>query len=111
MIKIVFDRDAEGRILGFMAEGHAGYADAGEDIVCAAVSAVLQTAVIGLQDVLHVELDLFMDHGDMKVKLPKDISPKQAEGAIVLFETMRLGLESIAMDREEYVIIKNRRKT
>ena len=37
-----------GRLVGFEAKGHSGYAEAGEDIVCAAVSAVMQTAVIGI---------------------------------------------------------------
>ena len=37
MTTIRFDRRA-GRILGFSCQGHSGYAEAGEDIVCAAVS-------------------------------------------------------------------------
>ena len=31
----------ESRIVGFEVSGHSGYADAGEDIVCAAVSATV----------------------------------------------------------------------
>lgn len=32
-------------------KGHAGYAPHGQDIVCAAVSAILQTAVLGLESI------------------------------------------------------------
>jgi uncharacterized protein YsxB (DUF464 family) len=44
-------------------KGHAGYAPHGHDIVCAAVSAILQTAVLGLESVAqsysgHVEVDI-----------------------------------------------------
>ena len=39
-------------IIGFSAEGHTGFADRGEDIVCAAISVLTQTAVIGLQQEL-----------------------------------------------------------
>ena len=43
MIKIIYVTDPEGGKLTMRAEGHAGYAPAGQDIVCAAVSCLLQT--------------------------------------------------------------------
>ena len=43
MIKIIYEADPEGRNLAMRAEGHAGYAPAGQDIVCAAVSCLMQT--------------------------------------------------------------------
>lgn len=43
MIKIIYVTDPEGGKLTMRAEGHAGYAPAGKDIVCAAVSCLMQT--------------------------------------------------------------------
>lgn len=43
MIKIIYVTDPEGGKLTMRAEGHAGYAPAGPDIVCAAVSCLMQT--------------------------------------------------------------------
>lgn len=43
MIKIIYETDPEGGKLTMRAEGHAGYAPAGQDIVCAAVSCLMQT--------------------------------------------------------------------
>ena len=43
MIKIIYEEDPEGGKLTMRAEGHAGYAPAGQDIVCAAVSCLMQT--------------------------------------------------------------------
>lgn len=43
MIKIIYVADPEGGKLAMRAEGHAGYAPAGQDIVCAAVSCLMQT--------------------------------------------------------------------
>ena len=43
MIKIIYVADPEGGNLTMRAEGHAGYAPAGQDIVCAAVSCLMQT--------------------------------------------------------------------
>lgn len=42
MIKIIYEADPEGGKLTMRAEGHAGYAPAGQDIVCAAVSCLMQ---------------------------------------------------------------------
>lgn len=43
MIKIIYEADPEGGKLTMRAEGHAWYAPAGQDIVCAAVSCLMQT--------------------------------------------------------------------
>ena len=43
MIKIIYVADPEGGKLTMRAERHAGYAPAGQDIVCAAVSCLMQT--------------------------------------------------------------------
>ena len=43
MIKVIYEADSEGGKLTMRAEGHAGYAPAGQDIVCAAVSCLMQT--------------------------------------------------------------------
>ncbi len=43
MIRAVFQQN-NGRLCGFSVSGHAGYADAGADIVCAAVTSAVQLA-------------------------------------------------------------------
>ena len=45
MIRATFERDFS----GFSLSGHAGYAEAGEDIVCAAVSAMTNLVVNGAE--------------------------------------------------------------
>jgi len=52
MIRATFLESKSGELQGFIVEGHAGYAPAGEDIVCAGVSALVQTAVAGLKHFL-----------------------------------------------------------
>ena len=44
--------EADGALSGFDCRGHADYAEAGEDIVCAAVSALTQGTLNGLLNVL-----------------------------------------------------------
>ena len=44
--------DHEGRITGFCCSGHSGYAEAGGDVVCAAVSTAVKLAECTINDVL-----------------------------------------------------------
>ena len=45
MIKAVISENADGVITGFCISGHAGFAKAGSDIICSAVSAIAYTAL------------------------------------------------------------------
>ena len=38
---VIFEKSGSHEIVGFQTEGHAGYADAGSDIVCAAISVLV----------------------------------------------------------------------
>lgn len=54
-------------------KGHAGYAPHGQDIVCAAVSAILQTAVLGIESIAatypsHVKVNIDQQVDDQPVK-------------------------------------------
>ena len=44
MINVKVSRSEDGSITGFTVKGHAGYAEEGSDIICAAVSALCYTA-------------------------------------------------------------------
>jgi uncharacterized protein len=51
------------------AVGHAGYAEHGKDIVCAAISTIMQTALLGIQAVAeqypnHVSLEIISEEGE-----------------------------------------------
>jgi hypothetical protein len=51
------------------ADGHAGYAEYGKDIVCAAISTIMQTALLGIQAVAeqypnHVSLKIISEEGE-----------------------------------------------
>lgn len=45
MIEVVVNRNETGLVTAFTVKGHAGYAEEGQDIICAAVSAICYTAV------------------------------------------------------------------
>ncbi len=66
MVKIQIERE-NGKISSFLAKGHTAFRKKGEDIVCAGISSILQTAILGLKDYLKVGLTLRKGSGDFGV--------------------------------------------
>ena len=83
-------------IWGFEVTGHTGYAEEGSDIVCSAVSALTQTAVLGLTEVLKLPTAFEVKEARIYCMLDADLSGHAKREAQILLETMRLGLRSIA---------------
>jgi uncharacterized protein YsxB (DUF464 family) len=89
-----------GRTVGFTSSGHAGYGEAGEDIVCSAISALTQTCYLGLTSVVGFregeELSLSIDEQKgMSCVLAGDTCGERLDKAELLFMTMEAGLKSI----------------
>ena len=92
MIEVENYEERDGRISAFSVQGHSGTAPKGRDSVCAGVSALSQTALLGLGRHLHREIYFNIDpSGDLHMKLreaPDDLSE-------AILRTMRLGIEEI----------------
>ncbi len=81
-----------GRIVGFEISGHSGYSESGSDIVCAGVSALAQTALMGLVELLKLEPSYRIDEATGLLRL--DLPESTADAQLIL-KTMELGLSSI----------------
>ena len=68
MTKCEFFREGE-RITGFSVSGHSGYAEAGADIVCAAISAVVAMAEATINDVCGGKAKVRVKEADARVTL------------------------------------------
>lgn len=110
MVKVDIFEDDAGRIAAFQVEGHAGFAEAGTDVVCAAVSALAQTAVLGLEHHLVTPPAVEVADGPLRCQLP-DLPVADRERAEVILRTMCLGLTAIAETYHKYLRIKKRRWT
>ena len=73
------------RISGFEISGHTGYAEEGSDIVCSAVSSVSQMALLGIKDVLKLNIFFEISDGFLKLSLGKNV---ENESAQVLLKSM-----------------------
>ena len=63
----------DGKPIGFDAHGHTGYAECGEDIVCAAVSAITQTAAMGVSELVRCPAALEIKDGGLYLMLEKTV--------------------------------------
>ena len=57
------------RINGFSISGHSGYAEAGSDIVCAAVTSALRLTECTINDVYHADAAVSVDDRTAKITL------------------------------------------
>ena len=57
MTNITFHTTKTGDYRGFTCEGHAGYADYGQDIVCASISVLVINTINSLEDTSKVLMD------------------------------------------------------
>mgnify|MGYP000083857710 CR=1 FL=1 len=66
----------ESRIIGFEVSGHSGYADAGEDIVCAAITSAIRLVEATVNDVLGLAASVHVDARETKIsfRLPGGLS-------------------------------------
>lgn len=106
MIHATFFRKS-GDLIGYEIKGHAEYAKEGQpDIVCSAVSALAQTAVIGLTEVATIPAEWFIEEsGKLYCRISDDIDQQQAERSALLMGTLKAGLVSIAEAYPRYLKI------
>ena len=101
-------RDSQGNISCFQVKGHSGFDEAGQDIVCSAVSAIVQTAIMGLTDIVGIKPLYHQKNGLANFKIPLDIPNEKMEKVGIVLETMLLGLKSIELGYDEYITIRER---
>lgn len=83
--------------------GHTDYGEEGEDIVCAGISTLAQTAVLGLMQVVGVNLKF--ERGDeayLSFELP-ELDEKMRHDADVLLDTMMLGIYDLHEGYSRYI--------
>lgn len=109
MVRIKLFRSQDGQLTGFVADGHAEFAEEGSDVICAAVSVLCTVTVLGLQARLKLSPDVQVDDdtGYLACHLDPDTTPQDVWGrAQDLLETMALGLREIAYEHSHYVQVE-----
>ena len=94
MIAVTVLRDGD-RISGFESSGHAGFADSGKDIVCAAVSILIINTVNPMEEFTGQMFGTESEDGHIYCTLAKPYD----QDAQLLLNAMVFGLQNI---RQEY---------
>ena len=96
MIRVSVQRNKQNRPISVEIRGHALFAGHGKDIVCAAVSMLVQTVVFALEDLLKIKPPLRMEEGYLLLSQPEKMEQDKEEKYYLLLETMLLGLKETA---------------
>ncbi len=83
--------------------GHTGYAEEGYDIVCAAVSSVLQTALLGLLNVAGIDVPYERKDGYLKFEIPSGVDGEKRAKADIILDTMLEGIKDLSQGLSQYI--------
>ena len=100
MTTVTFRSEA-GRLTGFASKGHSGYGDAGEDIVCAAVTSAVRLVEATVNDVLGLAASVRVrpDVPSVSLRLPGGLDDVTEETCQTLLTGMMVYLTQL---HEEY---------
>ena len=93
----------EDRITGFSISGHSGYAEAGSDIVCAAISAVVTMAEATINDVCGAKAKVRVKDEDTRITLTLPASCDEEESVQAVLAGMMLTLISLRDDYPDFI--------
>lgn len=79
-------------------QGHAGYAEPGKDIVCAAISTLSQVFVASVEELTAAKIKTAQTGGYMEI-----VIEESTERAQVLLDSFLVGCRMIADEYPEYV--------
>jgi uncharacterized protein len=105
MIIVQISRTKDGKIHDFEIKGHAGYANHGEDIVCAGVSAVTVGTVNSIEALTGIVMDSRMKNGFLSGTLPSIEDEAISAQVQLLLESMLVMLNGIADSYGKYIQI------
>ena len=93
----------EDRITGFSVSGHSGYAEAGADIVCAAISTAVTMAEAIINEVCGAKAKVRVKEEDARVTLTLPTSCDEEETVQAALSGLMLTLLNIKEDYEDYI--------
>ena len=102
MTKCEFFTENE-RITGFSVSGHSGYAEAGKDIVCAAISAIVTMAEATINDVCGAKAKVRVKEQDARITLTLPSSCDEEETVQAVLSGMLVTLLSFKEQYPDYI--------
>ncbi|MFI3229708.1 MAG: ribosomal-processing cysteine protease Prp [Bacillota bacterium] len=89
-------------------KGHTGYAKHGQDIVCAAVSSIIQTALLGLTKLCESPVEQKVGDGYIKFSISTQTEQDRVVAQAIL-QTMRYGVLDLVQGYHTYIKLEETR--
>lgn len=93
---------SEDRYKGFVSDGHSGFAEAGSDIVCAAISVLTINTINSIESLAGDRVEASESDGHLECHFPEKLSEK----GNLLMDAMILGLKSVGENYRESLRIE-----
>ncbi len=103
MIRAEFFADRDGLLTGYHISGHSGFAESGQDIICAFVSSAAYMTANTITDVMGIDAEAQVSDGDMRFMVAK----KDAARCRDALEGLRLHLLSTEEQYPEFLKVIN----
>ena len=102
MTRCEFRRENE-RIVGFSISGHSGYSEAGTDIVCAAISAVVAMAECTINDVCGARAKVRVKDEQARITLTLPATCEEEESIQAVLAGMMVYLCNLRDEYSDYI--------
>ena len=93
------------RVVGFTAQGHSGYAEAGSDIVCAAVTSAIRMTECAVNDVLGLEASVKVREDSVSLRLPGGLSQSSESTCQTLLTGLMLYLTELHEEYPQHILV------
>ena len=106
MIHVTIFENERQQCMGFRAAGHAGMAESGQDVVCAAASVLMINTMNAIECYTDDETSLVSDEEEGRIEFL--FSERPTHDAELLLNAMILGLQEMANDNDysEYIYVE-----
>ena len=106
MTTVTFHSDGS-RITGFTVEGHSGFANEGEDILCAAITSAVRLAECAINDVLGLEASVKVREKDASIslKLPGSLGQTNESTCQTLLTALMLHFAELQEEYPDHLIV------
>ena len=106
MTTVTFHTEGK-RVVGFEVKGHSGYAEEGEDIVCAAVTSAVRLTECTINDVLGLEASVKVREKDASItlKLPAKLGQTNESTCQALLAALMLHFVQLAEEYPDFISV------
>ena len=108
MINVIVIKEKQ-TIKTIEATGHSGYAENGADIVCSAVSTLMETLANGLTEVVKAKAKVIVDEEIPHLSVTVDEEDQEkCKYAQILMKSTLLGIRGVAQEFSKFIKIKEK---